>query len=149
MSPPVSSFSPRRAFTTFDIDWLFGKDEWAGIACIGAINTQFTTKKGTSNEWHYYISSRKLTAEELLKHARAEWSVESMHWLLDVHFGEDFCRVEDENVQQNLNIVRKIVLNNIKLYKTKSEDKRPISKIMLQALLEPAFLLDILEIGQN
>jgi len=139
----------RSYFTTFDIDWLYGKDEWAGIACIGAINTQFTTKKGTSNEWHYYISSRKLTAEELLKHARAEWSVESMHWLLDVHFGEDFCRVEDENVQQNLNIVRKIVLNNIKLYKTKSEDKRPISKIMLQALLEPAFLLDILEIGQN
>ena len=29
--------------------------------------------------------------EELLRHARLEWSVESMHWLLDVHFGEDFC----------------------------------------------------------
>jgi predicted transposase YbfD/YdcC len=124
----------RRAFTTDNIDWLFGKEKWAGLACIGAINTQFTTKKGTTNEWHYYISSRNLTAEQLLKHARAEWSVESMHWLLDVHFSEDFCRIEDENVQQNLNITRKIVLNSIKRYKEKSGDKRPISKIMLECL---------------
>ena len=49
----------------------------------------------------------------LLKHARAEWSVESMHWLLDVHFGEDFCRIEDEDVQQVLNAVRKIALRLI------------------------------------
>jgi len=32
-----------------------------------------------------------------------------MHWLLDVHFGEDACRVQDENVQKILNIIRKII----------------------------------------
>ncbi len=46
-----------------------------------------------TEEWHYYISSRKLSAEELLHHARMEWAVESMHWLLDVHYGEDYCRI--------------------------------------------------------
>ena len=126
----------RKAFATCDINWLYGKEEWANLVCIGAINTQFTTKKGTSNEWHYYISSRKLTAKELLKHARSEWSVETMHWLLDVHFGEDFCRIEDENAQQNLNIVRKIALNSIKLHKEKTDSKRPISKIMFDCLLD-------------
>jgi predicted transposase YbfD/YdcC len=35
-----------------------------------------------------------LTAEELLRRARLEWAVETMHWLLDVHFSEDFCRIE-------------------------------------------------------
>ena len=139
----------RRAYATCDIGWLYGREEWAGLVCIGAINTQFTTQKGITNEWHYYISSRKLTAKELLKHARTEWSVESMHWLLDVHFCEDFCRVEDENVQQNLNMARKIVLNSIKLYKEKSGDKRPISKVMLDCLLDPLFLLVVLGINQN
>jgi len=52
----------RTAFTAHDIDWLYGKDEWASLLCIGAIHAQFTTSKGTSDEWHYYISSRKLTA---------------------------------------------------------------------------------------
>ena len=40
-----------------------------------------------------------------------------MHWFLDVHFGEDLCRIEDENAQQNINVIRKIALNNIKFYK--------------------------------
>jgi predicted transposase YbfD/YdcC len=118
----------RTAYSTADIDWLYGRKEWAHLACIGAVHTQFTSKKGTTDEWHYFISSRKLTAEELLKHTRLEWSVESMHWLLDVHFEEDFCRVENENIQQNLNIIRQIALNTVKLFKDKNNLKRPLSK---------------------
>jgi len=72
-----------------------------------------------------------------------------MHWLLDVHFGEDFCRIEDENVQQILNIVRKIALNNIKKYKEKTKSKRPLSKIMMDCLLGEEMMLEILNIGNN
>ena len=137
----------RTAFTTCDIEWLNGKDDWDNLACIGAVNTRFTSKKGVTNEWHYYISSRELSAPELLKHARSEWSVEAMHWLLDVHFGEDFCRVEDENVQQTLNIVRKIALNTIRNYKEKEKSKSPLSKIMFACLLDSQSLLPILDVG--
>jgi predicted transposase YbfD/YdcC len=139
----------RTAFTSTGINWLYGKEEWPGLACIGAIHAQSTTPKGVTDEWHYYISSRELTASELLKHARLEWSVESMHWLLDVHFGEDFCRVEDKNVQQNLNMARKIAINSIKQYKEKTENKRPISKIMLDCLLDPHKMLNIIAAGEN
>jgi predicted transposase YbfD/YdcC len=135
----------RRAYATEDVEWLFEKEEWTNLACIGAVNTQFTTKKGTSSEWHYYISSRKLTAEELLHYARMEWSVESMHWLLDVHFSEDDCRIEDENVQQNLNMLRKVVLNSIKIFKSNTNSKRPLSKIMFDCLLDPINILPILQ----
>jgi predicted transposase YbfD/YdcC len=135
----------RIAFTTGDIDWLYGKEDWEGIACIGAVNTKFSTPKGQTDEWYYYISSRALNAHELLKHARLEWSVEVMHWHLDVHFGEDFCRVEDENVQQNLNIARKIVLNSLHYYKDKTGSKRPLSKIMFGCLLDCDCLIPILE----
>ena len=106
----------RTGYTSCDIGWLLGKEEWEGLVCIGAVNTRFSSKKGESNEWHYYISSRKLTAQELLKQARLEWSVETMHWLLDVHFHEDFCRIEDRNVQQNLNRAYQIFCVNGKYY---------------------------------
>jgi predicted transposase YbfD/YdcC len=134
----------RTAYAVCDIDWLYGKDEWEGLACIGAVHTQFSSKKGDTNEWHYYISSRKMSAEVLLKHARLEWSVEVMHWLLDVHFGEDYCRIEDRNVQQNLNIIRKIALNTVKSYKNRTASKRPISKLMLDCLLESENILAML-----
>jgi predicted transposase YbfD/YdcC len=88
----------RHAFVTNNINWLYDKHKWSNLTCIGAINTKFTTKTNTTNEWHYHISSRNLSAEELLKHARLEWRVESMHWLLDVHYREDFCKIRNKNV---------------------------------------------------
>ena len=113
-----------------------------GLACIGAINTQFETEKGQTNEWHYYISSRKLTAEELLKHARSEWSVETMHWLLDVHFGEDFCRATEQRTQENLNIIRKIVFHSLRFYKNSRKLKTPFSHLMLECMIDPLRILD-------
>ena len=95
------------------------------------------------------LFSRSLTAEELVRHARLEWSVESMHWLLDVHFAEDFWCVEDRNVQQNLNIVRKSALNTIRGYKNKTASKRPMSKLMFDCLLEPENILTILTVNEN
>ena len=117
------------------------------IPCVDSSFIRF--RPPPLSEWHYYITSRRLTADELPEHARLEWSAESMHWLLDVHFSEDFCRIEDDDVQQVLNMVRKIALNCIKTYKQKSNSKRPGSKIMLDCLLEPAFLLPIIGAVEN
>jgi hypothetical protein len=90
-----------------------------------------------------------LTAKDLLKHARLEWSVETMHWTLDVHFGEDFCRVLNKDNQQNLNIIRKIALNHLRQYKERSNNKRPLSNIMLDCLIDPANLIPIFVQSEN
>ena len=139
----------RTAYSTCDTGWLRGGVAWANLACVGAIHTRFTGKKGTSDEWHYYISSRALTAEDLLRHARLEWGVESMHWLLDAHFAEDFCRAEDKNVQQNLNIVRKVALNTVRAYRDKTGGKRPLSHIMLDCMIDHDALLTLLASTEN
>ena len=134
----------RTAFITTDIDWLEQKKEWKNLKCIGAIHTEFTTKKGSSSEWHYYLSSRELTAEQLLHHARMEWSVESMHWLLDVHFEEDWCRIESKDVQQCLNMFRKVAINFIKNFKNRNYSKTSISNIMFECLMDPQNILRVI-----
>ncbi len=58
--------------------------------------------------------------------AREKWTVETMHCFLDVHFGEDYCRIENKTVQQNFNMLRKFSLKLIKLYKQNSNPKRPL-----------------------
>ena len=135
----------RRAYTTADIDWLYGKEKWKNLCCIGAIKTEFERKGTKTEEWHYYISSRNLTALELLHHARMEWAVESMHWLLDVHFAEDYCRIVNRTIQQNLNMLRKFALSLIKQFKASSNSKRPISQIMFHCLLDPLAISAIYE----
>lgn len=134
----------RTAFVTEDIAWLTQKAQWANLACIGAIHTEFQTKTSKSSEWHYYISSRPLSAVELLHHARMEWAVESMHWLLDVHFGEDYLRVANKTIQENMNLLRKFSLGLIRQYKTKTSSKRALSKLMFDCLLDCNMILRIL-----
>lgn len=135
----------RTAFVTGDIAWMDAHlKNWLGMSCFGAINRRFTYNGITSDEWHYYISSRILTPEELLKYARNEWSIESMHWLLDVHFDEDSCRLRNSNANQNMNIVRKMVLNYLRTYKNESGSKMPFSRMMFACLLDCAEILKII-----
>lgn len=74
-----------------------------------------------------------------------EWAVESMHWLLDVHYGEDYCRIANKTALQNLNALRKFALSLIKRYKAQTNSKRPLSQIMLDCLLELDLLCAVLE----
>jgi len=109
----------RTAFATSTLGQLSDSKNWPNIVTAGAIHRQFENIKhgGVSDEWHFYISSAYLSPEQLSHHARMEWGVESMHWLLDVHFQEDKTAVRDMNVQKILNTVRKIALNLVRIYK--------------------------------
>ncbi len=126
----------RTAYSTCEIDWLDGREQWKDLACIGAIHTEFEAKGKKSSEWHYYISSSPLRPEDLLRHARHEWAVESMHWLLDVHFDEDKTRVREMNVQKTLNLTRKIVLNLVKTFVARSSRKLPLSRVLKRNLFD-------------
>ena len=137
-------FETRIGYVTGDIEWLYSKEEWKGLACIGAINRQITIGDKTTNTWHYYISSKQLTADELLYYARNEWSVEVMHWRLDVYFKEDETRVKDTNILPNMNMLQKIALNRTKTFKEKTKDKRALNKIMASCLRKPERILNLI-----
>jgi len=139
----------RTAFTTSDISWLQKREKWDSLSCVGMINRQVIRNSRVSNEWHFFISSRQLTAEELLRFARNEWSVEVVHWLLDIHYREDFCAIEDINTQQNLNIIRKLALNSIKSYKHKYCVKSALSKIMQDCLIDCTSILNVLNLYEQ
>lgn len=62
--------------------------------------------------------------------------MESMHWLLDVHFEEDQCRIESKDVQRSLNMFRKAVINLIKHFKNRNNSKTVISNIMFECLMD-------------
>ena len=135
----------RTAYVSRDIDWLDGKEKWSALHTIGAIHTEFEKNGKVSSEWHYYISSAELTADDLLRHARLEWAVESMHWLLDVHFAEDKTKVWNMNVQQSLNTMRKIALNLAREYKSQRLPKSPISGILKRNLFDVNNLAEFLQ----
>ncbi len=66
-------------------------------------------------EFRYYISSLNEDIELFSRAVRGHWSVESMHWQLDVTFKEDASTTLDKQAAENLNIVRKCSLSILKM----------------------------------
>jgi len=134
----------RTAWVYDDFEQTDEMKKWADLCCIGVIEKESEEKGKQTKEVHYYISSAPLTPENLMKHARLEWGVESMHYLLDVHFAEDKCTVNDKNTQFVLNILRKIALNLLKQHKEQTGSKKAYSNIMAECLFDEKNILDVL-----
>jgi predicted transposase YbfD/YdcC len=91
--------------------------DWPKCKTVGRIDS--IRKMGgqeSSLERRYYICSRVLSAEDLAAAVRAHWGIENrLHWVLDVSFGEDGSTIRKDNAPQNLSLLKKIVLNLIRL----------------------------------
>ena len=70
-------------------------------------------------ETRYYICSYQPAAASLLQASRQHWGIEnSLHWVLDMAFDEDHCRVRTGHADQNLAVVRHLTLNLLKQERT-------------------------------
>ena len=79
----------REYYQTDEIGWLAQKKEWKGIKSLGMEEKTLRDEKGERKEYRYYISSLAPDIETFKRAVRGHWSVESMHWHLDVTFRED------------------------------------------------------------
>ena len=93
-----------------------------GSACktLGCIVSQRVVgNKVAEAEWRYTISSREMSAEDLALSARAHWGIENrLHGVLDVTFGEDARQIREDHGPQNFSLLKKIVLNMLRLNTT-------------------------------
>ena len=111
-----SQIEIREYYQTEEIGWLSQKKEWKGLKSIGMEEKTIRTASGEEKkEYRYYISSLKGEIELFSRAVRGHWSVESMHWQLDVTFHEDANTTLDKQAAQNLNIIRKWSLSILKL----------------------------------
>ena len=104
----------REYYQTEDIKWLSQKKNWKCLKSI-VMERKRIKKEGKERvEYRYFISSLKADIEQASRAVRGHWSIESMHWHLDVTFREDANRTLDKMAAQNLNIIRKWSLSILK-----------------------------------
>ena len=102
----------RRCVASEDIQWLARRERWCGVRSVAMIESTRQIGEHSSTERRYYISSLGADAKRLGEAIRGHWGIEnSMHWVLDVAFGEDQCRARVKNAAQNFAILRRIVIN--------------------------------------
>jgi len=106
----------RRCWTTSTLDGISQVDQWTGLRSIALIEVDRTVGGKTSTEQRYVISSCKgLSAAKALETVRSHWGIENqLHWVLDVAFREDDCRVRAGNAAENFAVLRHAALNLLK-----------------------------------
>jgi len=99
----------RRVRVTRNIDWIEGIDAWKDVKSIVEVERTRTVHGKTSLERAYFISSLTIGAEAIGHRVRSHWGIEnSLHWVLDVTYGEDKSRVRDRYGAANLTALRKL-----------------------------------------
>ena len=105
----------REYYQTEDIRWMIQKKDWKGLKSIAMERKSIEKNGRKKTEYRYFISSVKGDIETISRTVRGHWSIESMHWHLDVTFREDANTTLDKMSAQNLNIIRKWSLSILKL----------------------------------
>jgi predicted transposase YbfD/YdcC len=95
-----------------DVGWLIERHpDWKTIRSIGVVESSREVKGQITVERRHYISSLPADAEEFARGVRGHWGIEnSLHYVLDVAFGEDGSRLRKDHGPENMAILRKLAL---------------------------------------
>jgi predicted transposase YbfD/YdcC len=86
--------------------------KFEGLAAVARIDSTRRIAGKLQRQSRHFILSAALQPAEVLRIARAHWSIENQqHWLLDVVFDEDRARNRKDNAGQNLALLRRLALN--------------------------------------
>ena len=129
-------------------DWLEGYEQWEGLRSVAAVELEREEKGATTLERRYFITSLAPDAARIAGAVRAHWSIEnSLHWVLDVVFGEDASRARGGNAAANLSTTRRLAQNLIKVTAPGRYEKWTIKKRKLAAAHDRDYLARLLGIN--
>jgi predicted transposase YbfD/YdcC len=98
-----------------DLAWLDReiRQHCPNLVGVGMVKRRREINGKTSTERALYIGSKSIANADTVANAeRSHWGVENrLHWVLDVTFREDNCRVRKGHAPQNLSALREFALS--------------------------------------
>ena len=95
-----------------DVEWLRERHRWPGLAGIVIVDSLREIDGKSERETRLYITSLALPAARLAAIVRDHWRVEnSLHWVMDMVFRDDECRLRIEHAPANFTTIKHIALN--------------------------------------
>ena len=103
-----------------DLHWLRERHNWPGLTAVVIVQSKRESATTTEAETRFYITSLNLPAEQMARTVRSHWSIEnSLHWIMDVVFRDDDCRIRTNHAPANFITLKHIALNLIRKHSGK------------------------------
>jgi predicted transposase YbfD/YdcC len=117
------------------------KAEWPWIKAIGySLRVTQHADGRETDETRYYILSHYLSGKRFSEAVRGHWSIESMHWVLDVNFREDDSRTRERTLGNNLSWLRRFAVTLLKRHPIKDS----LRGKMVRCMMNTEFLTEVL-----
>jgi predicted transposase YbfD/YdcC len=111
-----------RTYTAIhDVAWLQERHQWPGLQGVVMVESQREIPgpdpgaNTIERETRFYITSLIWIAAQIGPAIRAHWMIENgLHWVLDMNFRDDECRVRTDHAPANFTTIKHMALNLIR-----------------------------------
>src|SRR4051812_28272444 len=98
-----------------DVAWLQERHDWPGMRGVVMVESTREIAERVERETRFYITSLVLLADQLGPIIRSHWAIEnSLHWVMDMAFRDDECRIRTDHAPANFTTLRHIAHNLIR-----------------------------------
>jgi predicted transposase YbfD/YdcC len=110
----------REVTVVHDVEWLRERHDWPGLKSVVVVESTREVAGKIDREMRLYITSLVLLADQIGPMVRGHWMIENgLHWVLDMIFRDDECRVRTDNAPANFAIIKHIAYNLMRRAATK------------------------------
>ena len=132
----------RRYWITSEIESLGAKGSWSNLHSVGMVEARREVGDMVQVETRYFLTSLPAQGVRFAQAVRQHWGIEnSLHWVLDVSFDEDACRIRKDKGAQTFAVLRHIALN---LLRREPHHKRGIKARRKRAGWDRDYLVQVL-----
>ena len=127
ISQPIDNYSTydtndhgryeERTIEVFDDLHIIAKD-WTMVRRLIKVTSKVVRYGNVSEETRYFISNLTVSAKEFLEVIRSHWAIEnSLHYVKDVAFQEDFNRMRTKQIPVVTSLLRSLAINLLNINK--------------------------------
>jgi predicted transposase YbfD/YdcC len=116
--------------------------DWRSLHSIAIVQAVRRVGEQKTTTRRYFISSLESDAKLMLHAVCTHWGIENkVHWVLDITFRKDDCRIRRGNGAEHSAVLRHIALN---LLKRENSPKRSLRAKRKKAAWDEDYLLKVL-----
>jgi predicted transposase YbfD/YdcC len=102
----------RTVTVVHDVEWLRKRHDWPALNAVAIVEGTREFGGKIEHETRYYITSLVMQAHLLGPVIRSHWAIEnSLHWVMDMVFRDDECRVRTNNAPANFTTIKHMAYN--------------------------------------